>query len=75
MLSSPLVEGAAACGLPGRKVSSQISEVCNDFDATVDVLPERALEPSSDLVGPGEIIAFARCYLRSHFMQILVRGI
>ena len=60
---SPLVEGAAACGLPGRKVSSQISEVCNDFDATVDVLPERALEPSSDLVGPGEIIAFARCYL------------
>ena len=71
----PLVEGAAACGLPSRKVSSQISEVCNDFDAAIDVLPKSALEPSSDPVGAGQVLAFVRCYLRSHVMQVLARSI
>ena len=52
------VEGAATRGLPGREVSSQISEICNNFYAAFDVLPEGGLEPSSDFVGAGEIITF-----------------
>ena len=39
------------------------------------MIPEGGLEPSSDLVGAGEVITLIRCYLRSHFMQVLMRGI
>ena len=69
------VEGAATRGLPGREVSSQVSEVCNNFYAAFDVLPYGGLEPSSDFVGASKVITFIWCYPRSHFMQVLVRGI
>ena len=58
-----VVEGAAAGDLPGRKVGSKVSEIRDDFDAAVDLFPEGIFEPSSNLIGASEFVAFARCYL------------
>ena len=66
----PLVEGAAARGLPCGEMSSEVSEVNDDLYAAINVLPQGVLEPSSSFVGASEIIAFVWCYLRSHFMQV-----
>ena len=63
-LVPPLVEGAAAGSLPGREMSSQISEVGDNLNAAVDMFPESVFEPPSDVVRAGKVVAFIGCYLR-----------
>ena len=69
----PLIEGAATRGLPRGEMSSEICEVNDNFNAVFDVLPQSMFEPSSSFVGAAKVVAFIRCYLRSHFVQVQMR--